>query len=179
MWLCGLASLTSASRMVYAFARDNGLPFSKYLSHVSSRFGTPVWAIWALAFFALATGFFVNVLSAVVSIATVALYISYGLPIAMSLWARHKRQFTPGPWHLGRFGFIISLIATIWISFIMVVFCLPPNDLALKALGVFTISFFLIWHLRAKENFSGPAFLKQRPSFQTLSSDKNQAHAYI
>ena len=28
MWFCGLSSVTSASRTLYAFSRDGGLPFS-------------------------------------------------------------------------------------------------------------------------------------------------------
>src|SRR5262249_26384324 len=34
-YLCGLATVTSASRMAYAFARDGGLPFSRVLRLVS------------------------------------------------------------------------------------------------------------------------------------------------
>ena len=32
-YLCGLATVTSASRMTYAFARDGGLPGSGWLGH--------------------------------------------------------------------------------------------------------------------------------------------------
>ncbi len=45
-YLCALAGLTSTSRMMYAFARDGGLPFSKALKHVSPKHRTPVNAIW-------------------------------------------------------------------------------------------------------------------------------------
>ena len=45
-YLCGLATVTSASRMTYAFARDGGLPWSRGLCRVSPRFGSPAIAIW-------------------------------------------------------------------------------------------------------------------------------------
>ena len=45
-FLCALAGLTSTSRMIYAFARDGGLPFSKALSTVSPTHRTPNTAIW-------------------------------------------------------------------------------------------------------------------------------------
>ena len=46
-FLCGLATVTSASRMIFAFSRDGGLPLiSKWVSKVSPRFRTPVAAIW-------------------------------------------------------------------------------------------------------------------------------------
>src|SRR6185437_7126473 len=44
--LCGLATVTSASRMIFAFARDGGLPFSKTLATVSVKYRTPVASIW-------------------------------------------------------------------------------------------------------------------------------------
>src|SRR3546814_20258398 len=45
--LCGLATVTSASRMLFAFSRDGGLPFSRTLAGVSPKYRTPVAALWA------------------------------------------------------------------------------------------------------------------------------------
>ena len=54
-YLCGLACMTSTSRMMYAFARDGGLPGSGLLKRVSPRWQTPVPAIWTTAALALAS----------------------------------------------------------------------------------------------------------------------------
>ena len=48
-YLCGLACITSTSRMTFAFARDGGLPFSGELRKISQRWRTPVIAIWTVA----------------------------------------------------------------------------------------------------------------------------------
>src|SRR5207244_5910294 len=53
-YLCDLATVTSASRMTYAFARDGGLPFSRFLRLVSDVYRTPVPAVWTVALLALA-----------------------------------------------------------------------------------------------------------------------------
>ena len=46
-FICGLATVTSASRMLFAFSRDDGVPgFSKALATVSPKYRTPVNAIW-------------------------------------------------------------------------------------------------------------------------------------
>ena len=37
-FFCGLATVTSASRMAYAFARDGGLPFSRHVRRVSPKY---------------------------------------------------------------------------------------------------------------------------------------------
>ena len=45
-YLCGLATVTSVSRMIFAFSRDGGLPGSNALKKVSTTYRTPVAAIW-------------------------------------------------------------------------------------------------------------------------------------
>ena len=45
-YIGALACMTSMSRMLFAFARDGGLPASKAISHVSKAHRTPVGAIW-------------------------------------------------------------------------------------------------------------------------------------
>lgn len=159
MWLCGLASMTSASRMVYAFARDGGLPFSKTWAKINENHRTPSNAIWGLALLSLILVVSVKLYSAVISIATIALYISYGLPIV----ARLKYRFTKGmdekgPWNLGKFSTAISIIAVSWICFIVVLFVLPPNEQAGEIMGSILILFGLIWFFKARKSFVGPRY---------------------
>ncbi|MDU8067731.1 amino acid permease, partial [Pseudomonas syringae pv. actinidiae] len=45
-YICALAGLTSTSRMIFAFARDGGLPGSAMWKSVSPTWRTPVPAIW-------------------------------------------------------------------------------------------------------------------------------------
>src|SRR5262249_11150725 len=40
-YLCGLATVTSASRMIFAFSRDGGLPFSTALKKLNATYPTP------------------------------------------------------------------------------------------------------------------------------------------
>ena len=49
MWFCGLASVTSNSRMLFAFARDGGLPAASLLARVSPRWKSPFVAVWVSA----------------------------------------------------------------------------------------------------------------------------------
>jgi len=53
-YCCGLACVTCPSRMIYAFARDGGLPAAGTLRRVSPRWGTPVAAVWVGASLAFA-----------------------------------------------------------------------------------------------------------------------------
>src|SRR5438067_5543444 len=45
MWLCGVASVTSMARMWYAFARDDGMPGSRWLKRVGGKHHPPYGAI--------------------------------------------------------------------------------------------------------------------------------------
>jgi amino acid transporter len=159
MWLCGLGAMTSASRMVFAFSRDGGLPGHELWAKVSKKYRTPVNAIWGLFACAMLIALSVSAYSAVLSIAVLSLYISYGLPIAARLWSRTTgRGGEIGPWHLGRFSTAIAIVALLWIAFITVVFVLPPNEGAGKAMAGLLAVLLAIWFGRARARFKGPKF---------------------
>ena len=109
--------------MIWSFARDNGLPGSKILSKVSRRTGTPMFAITFACVFAFCLGLpllkSTVAFTAVVSISTIGLYISYGLPILCRL-TFGRGTFERGPFSLGRFSDPIGWIAVTWVAFITV-----------------------------------------------------------
>src|SRR4030095_1599435 len=57
-YCCGLAALTSGSRMMYAFARDGGLPGSTWLRRISQS-RAPAHSIWTVSLLALTFIYFV------------------------------------------------------------------------------------------------------------------------
>lgn len=159
MWLCGLGAMTSASRMVFAFSRDGGLPAHALWAKVNKKYQTPANAIWGLFAFALLLAVSVKNYSAILSIAVISLYLSYGLPIACRLYARWTGKGGEiGPWHLGPFSTAVGVVAVLWIAFISVVFVLPPNEQAgwmmLKVLGVLLG----IWFFWSRAHFKGPKY---------------------
>jgi amino acid transporter len=88
MWFCGLSSVTSNSRMLFAFARDGGLPASTYLSRVSPRFRSPHVAIWVSVAAAFVVAIWSGAYAAMVALSTLALYASYALPVLVGWRAR-------------------------------------------------------------------------------------------
>jgi amino acid transporter len=159
MWLCGLATMTSASRMVYAFSRDGGLPGHSYWARISPRFRTPAYAIWGLSAFALLIAVLVKEYSAVLSIAVIALYVSYGLPIAARAWARLRGSGDEiGPWNLGRYSGLVAWIAIVWIAGICIVFILPPNQPAGEMMAGVCGVLLLIWFGWSRKRFAGPKY---------------------
>ena len=126
MWLCGVASVTSMGRMWYAFARDDGMPGSRWLKRVSGKHQTPHIAILVTSVLSVLLCIYAAAWFVVTSISTICLYLAYGIPI----WLKLRRGLKAhAPWSLGRFSSIINVIALVWIAIITIVFMLPPNEL--------------------------------------------------
>ncbi len=161
---CGMSSITSNSRMIYAFSRDGAVPFHN-VWHSLDRGRTPRNAIIlaAVAAFVLAIPTVWNFAAyvAVTSIATIGLYIAYALPILLRLFAK---DFKPGPWHLGAWSKPIGWIAVIWVVFISVLFMLPTANpitaLTFNYASVTVLGTLLIvgvwWLVSARNWFKGP-----------------------
>ena len=162
MWFCGLSSVTSASRMLFAFARDEGLPFAQALRRVSPRFKTPHVAILsvtgvAMLLVAVTAPLSDAVFLAVASMATTWLYVSYALPIVLGAVARHRRRWTRrGPWHLGVLGVPVAWIAAAWSLSVLVVCALPPNGLSGVLLVAVMAALGVLYVARVRGRFHGP-----------------------
>jgi amino acid transporter len=157
MWFCGLGSVTSCSRMLWAFARDGGVPFSPQVASVSEVFTTPHVAVWTSVSGAFAVALWSGAYSVMTALSTLALYVSYALPVGLAVRARWRGRHPPrGPWHLGRYTLVVSLLALGWVAVVSVLFVLPPNARTgytfLGALGVLGAA----WFLGVRRRFRGP-----------------------
>jgi amino acid transporter len=163
MWFCGLSSVTSASRMLFAFARDEGLPLHRHLRTVSPRLQTPYVAILAVSGASFALVLATAPLSdaaflAVASLATTGLYTSYATPILLGAIARARGRWTRrGPWNLGRFGSWAGWGAVAWSGAVLVVCSLPPNVVAGEMLGGVVAALALLYFGVVRGRFRGPS----------------------
>jgi amino acid transporter len=161
MWFAGLSSVTSASRMLFGFARDGGLPGSVWLCQVNTRTRTPVNATAACVVFGLAlvsatASLSATVFLAVAALATAALYASYAVPIALGAVARVRGRWTRlGPWTLGRTGVSVAWIAVAWTALVEVV-CGLANRLAAVAFAGLASVLVVMWLGYVRHRFRGP-----------------------
>jgi amino acid transporter len=157
MWFCGLSSVTSNSRMLFAFARDGGLPFSRQLAAVSTRYRSPHVAVWVSVTAAFGVALWANAYSAMTALSTIALYASYGLPIWVGLRARRTGRWSSfGPWSLGRWSTAVNVAALLWVCVLTVLFVLPPNELAGYTFGGSLVALVAYWFLWMRRRFKGP-----------------------
>jgi amino acid transporter len=155
-YLCGLATVTSASRMAYAFARDGGLPLSHLLRRVSERHRTPATAIWATSALAVAFTVYTPVYSTITAVCVIFLYISYVIPTALGVLAWGRTWTAMGPWGLGRWYRPLGVVAVLFCVLLIVVGVQPPNDKALWIVVAAAVSLAVIWFARARGRFQGP-----------------------
>jgi amino acid transporter len=156
MWFCGLSAVTSNSRMLFAFARDGGPPLASRLASVSPRFRTPAWAVWVCVAIAFLLAVWGRAYSVIVSISTIGLYASYGLPIWLGWRARRQGRCETGPFSLGRFSSLINIAALVWVVFITILFVLPPNERTGYTFAVLLALLAVAWVAWARKAFPGP-----------------------
>ncbi|MDN5859027.1 MAG: amino acid permease, partial [Pseudonocardia sp.] len=166
-------SVTSASRMMFAFSRDRAVPLSHVWRRVSEN-RVPVNAViaicvlaWALMIPTLANGAIGYAVGT--SIAVIGLYISFALPIVLRI--RVGRRFERGEWSLGNHYRWIAPVAVAWIALICVLFLLPISPRGIPGAAEFSFEYvnyapitvfgaFLLfggWYvLSARRWFAGP-----------------------
>jgi amino acid transporter len=155
-YLCGLATVTSASRMAYAFARDGGLPASRTLCRVSPRFRTPAAAIWAVSTAAVFFTIFTPVYSTITVVCTILIYVSYLLPISAGLRAFGRSWKRFGPWQLGAWFRPLALAGLLGCSTLIVVGMQPPNQTALPVVAGMAALLVAAWFGGMRGRFGGP-----------------------
>ncbi|WP_301463643.1 amino acid permease [Loigolactobacillus coryniformis] len=170
MWFCGLSAITSASRIVFAFSRDNGLPFSKLWAKVSPRYHTPAAAIWLVSGIAFLSSLSDNVYAIVTSLSVIGLYSSYFIPIVLKIRARLRGAWTAaddGPWNLRKWSMPVNLIACLWIIFLVSLMIISPSTITLTkhltlhyATGEIFIAVIVLlcldYYFSARKKFAGP-----------------------
>ncbi|KAF2140425.1 uncharacterized protein K452DRAFT_55698 [Aplosporella prunicola CBS 121167] len=145
--------IATASRLTWAFARDNGLPFSRWLSKVEKRTLIPINAIIVVTvlpcLLALINIGSSTVFNDVISLAVSGFYASYLVPSALLLWRRmtggianattgsgmhaidltdpERPQLAWGPWRIpGILGTLNNAFACLWMIFLVFFSFWPP-----------------------------------------------------
>jgi len=154
--LCGLATVTSASRMLYAFARDGGVPFSPLFRHVHATHRTPVPAIWAVAALAVVFTVYTPAYETITAASVQMLYVSYVLPTALGLLAYGRTWTAMGPWSLGAWYRPLAVVAVAGCAGLLWVGVQEPNRKTLFILGAFIAALFAGWWCVARRAFPGP-----------------------
>jgi len=165
----GQGCMVAASRVTYAYARDDCFPLSRIWKKVNTRTKTPVNAVLAncalgilmcLLIFAGETA-----IGALFSIGAVAQFIAFAIPIAIRVFFAGNR-FRRGPWHLGRLGRLIGAVGVGFVLLMLPILCLPSvtgKDLTPDLMnwtclvyGAPMLAVMIWWVVDARRWFKGP-----------------------
>ena len=153
-YFCGLAAVTSTSRLVFAFARDGGLP--TLLRHVKAKTQCPVAAVWATAFVSILATLYAPAFQVLASGCAVLLYIAYAMPIAAAFLAEQRGWSDFGPFRLCRFSRPFAMLSVAGVLFATYLGLRPPNTV-LRGFFLFLMLLLLcLWIAFARKAFAGP-----------------------
>jgi amino acid transporter len=173
-FFCLTASVTSASRMMFAFSRDRAVPGHSLWRRVA-RNRIPRWSVAGIGVFSAAlmipavwnylVGYFAGT-----AIAVIGLYIAFILPVYLRYRQGEKWQEARA-WSLGRHYKWIDLVSLIWVGIITILFIFPLYRAGLPwaedftwELTNYTILWFVAiglifggwWLISARHWFKGP-----------------------
>ncbi|KAF4215849.1 hypothetical protein CNMCM8980_004178 [Aspergillus fumigatiaffinis] len=164
-----LAGLAASGRMAWAFARDNGLPFSSTLATVHPRFQTPVastvacavlMALYGLIYIASSTAY-----SSIVSMAILSMNMTYVIPQGILLFRGRERVLVDRYFDLGRYGVFVNAFSCVWVGLYTVIFCfptiMPPTPSNMNYLApvvvIIVVLILVVWYGGKKKTFFGPS----------------------
>ncbi|KAK2933432.1 hypothetical protein FoTM2_007893 [Fusarium oxysporum f. sp. vasinfectum] len=165
-YTCIPSQWVTCSRITWAFARDQGLPFAEYWQHIDPKRGIP-WrttllsaafcAVYGLIYVASTTAF-----NSIINATCLMLNLSYVIPQGVLL-TQGRDKLPRRAFSLGKIGYAVNLYSVVFMIVIGVVFCLPQtnpttagsmNYNAPVIVGLFTIVC-LLW-IERRSKFNGP-----------------------
>ncbi len=184
MAFCGLSSVASAGRMLFAFSRDDGLPGSGWLKKVSHRYRTPANSLTAMVIvawvFSVAAGYVGGGTAIVIvtAISTIFLYAAYG--ICIYLGATTTDWLGERVWSLGRWSKPVAWVAIFWVVVLMILFSWPTSGNISFPFMFATVLFLVVYYFAfAKENFKGPRSMGDSAELTEIEREFEQAAGEI
>jgi amino acid transporter len=173
-FFCVTASVTSASRMMFAFSRDRAVPGHPLWRRIAHN-RVPVYSVIGVSLFAAILmipavwNYFIGY-AVGTAIAVIGLYIAFILPVFLR-WRKGDSWDPPRAWSLGRHYKWLDPISIIWVGIVTILFIFPLYKIGLPWVEGFdwqftnyTVIWFAAiglifggwWVLSAKNWFKGP-----------------------
>ncbi len=112
---CLLSLQAAASRLIFAYARDQMIFGSKYLSRMSLRHHVPATALVVMgaipALIALSALWLQDAIATIISFAALGIYVSFQMIVLAALIARARGWRPSGPYTLRQWGWAVNALA--------------------------------------------------------------------
>ncbi|GAB7322317.1 hypothetical protein MBLNU13_g03293t1 [Cladosporium sp. NU13] len=164
--------MAGSSRQLFAFARDEGMPFSKWIAKIHPAVNVPVNAIFVISGLAVVIAL-INLGSTaafniVTSLGTGTLTVSYIICISIIIWRKVAGEpLLPSRFNMGRvFGLCVNIVALGWLCLVFVIAFFPSvpaplltmeamnwSVVVFLAVVVFSAVYFVVW---GRKSYVGP-----------------------
>jgi amino acid transporter len=165
----GQGCMVAASRVTYAYARDDCFPFSNIWKKVNPHTQTPVNAVILNAVLGILMCLLILAgsvaIGALFSIGAIAQFVAFAIPIFIRVFFVGNR-FRKGPWNLGPYGPYIGGVGVSFVVLMVPILCLPSAtnaDLTLDLMnwtclvyGGPMLAVLIWWVVDARRWFTGP-----------------------
>ena len=189
-FFCVTASVTSASRMMFAFSRDGAVPGHQLWRRVAKN-RVPRWSVLGIAFMSSVLmvpaiwNYFVGY-AVGTAIAVIGLYIAFVIPVYLR-WRKGDSWDEPRAWTLGNHYKWIDPLSILWVAIITILFIfplykvgLPWNDPFDWNFANYTVLWFAgfgivfggWWALSAKNWFKGPVRMGTEEELRRLEEEQ-------
>ncbi|KAJ5481873.1 amino acid permease [Penicillium sp. IBT 31633x] len=169
-WIAFFNGLASVTRLTWAFARDNGLPFSDFFALVDPTYKIPLRALLLVASCVFALSFIqigsTAAFNAILSLSTLGLYISYLIPLVLLVLKRFTapQDIPKGTFSLGKFGLPMNLLAILFATYFVIFLPFPATlpvtaenmNYAGPVLGFVMLFACGDWIVRGRHKWQGP-----------------------
>lgn len=191
-YFMGESCMLAASRVTYAYSRDNLFPLSKYWKKVNPLTQTPVNAVWInlllgqlflLLMFAGDTA-----IGAIFSVGGISGFVSFTMPTLLKI-TYARSFFKPGPWNLGRWSQPIGYVSVAFVTVMIPILCFPTvrgKDLTPDQMNWTVLVYFgpmlmaLIWFLvDAHKWYEGPKSNLDPGDLQVGSVEEDEKYDVI
>ncbi|KAL4805351.1 amino acid/polyamine transporter I [Aspergillus unguis] len=166
----------STSRQTFAFARDKGLPFAKWISRVHPRRKIPVNAI-ALSCIISCLLSLINIgsetaFNAIISLNVAALMYTYIISISCMIYRKivHPETLPARRWDMGRYGLPVNIIGLAYSCFALFWSLWPGTryvtaenfNWSIVIFGGVAVISFVMYVVKGRREYTGPVVIVQR-----------------
>jgi len=121
IFVCSLSIQAATARLLFAMSRDRMLPDKAFFAKVNASTKTPVRCAVCVAVVCVAVLLYQDQVARVIAWATVGVYIVYQMVVWASMYARSKGwPKEKAHFNLGKWGWPVSVLATIYGVFMIV-----------------------------------------------------------
>ena len=121
----------TCGRLIWAFARDGGVPFPKFFAHVSKTFGFPIRATVLAIIFACSYGLLylisTTAFNSIITSAVLFSNISYSIPQVIVTLRGRKNVLPDHAYDLGWLGFACNCLSPMFVVALSVLICFPSE----------------------------------------------------